>query len=51
MMQEEHKLRVLRGVFFKFWLTSLFNRPGHVSRLPVFLDIMYPEYSHACHDA
>ncbi len=23
MMQEEHKLRVLRGVFFKFWLILL----------------------------
>jgi hypothetical protein len=56
---KEHKLHILhdlRGVFLKSWatafkLTPLSDCPGYVSRLPVFLDIMYPEYPHTCHNA
>jgi|GEM_PF-6333307 len=56
---KEHKLHVLHdlcGVFLKSWvttlkLTPLSDCPGYVSRLPVFLDIMYSENPHACHNA
>ena len=54
--EEEHKLRDFHGVFLKSWVTTsklmtLSNRPGHISRLPIFLDIMYPKYLHARHNA
>jgi hypothetical protein len=56
--EEEYKLRVLRdlrGVFLKSWvttfkLTTLSDCPGHISCLPVFLDIMHPKYLHARHN-